>query len=59
MASTLSVAERQRKVPGSGLGLYIVRTVAERHGGTVAARSVPGSGAEFDMRIPLHSKDAA
>jgi signal transduction histidine kinase len=54
-----SVAERQRKVPGSGLGLYIVRTVAERHGGTVAARSVPGSGAEFDMTIPLHNEDAA
>ena len=48
-----SVAERQRKVPGSGLGLYIVRTVAERHGGTVAARSTPGSGAEFAMTIPL------
>jgi len=54
-----SVAERQRKVPGSGLGLYIVRTVAERHGGTVAARSRPGSGAEFDMTIPLHQEDAA
>ena len=53
-----SVAERQRKVPGSGLGLYIVRTVAERHGGTVAARSVPGSGAEFDMSIPLHLEEA-
>jgi two-component system sensor histidine kinase BaeS len=53
-----SVAERQRKVPGSGLGLYIVRTVAERHGGTVAARSVPGSGAEFDMTIPLHLEEA-
>jgi signal transduction histidine kinase len=52
-----SVAERQRKVPGSGLGLYIVRTVAERHGGTVAARSVPGSGAEFDMTIPLHLEE--
>jgi signal transduction histidine kinase len=52
-----SVAERQRKVPGSGLGLYIVRTVAERHGGTVAARSVPGSGAEFDMTIPLHEAE--
>jgi signal transduction histidine kinase len=54
-----SVAERQRKVPGSGLGLYIVRTVAERHGGTVAARSAPGSGAEFDMTIPLHKESAA
>jgi signal transduction histidine kinase len=53
-----SVAERQRKVPGSGLGLYIVRTVAERHGGTVAARSIPGSGAEFDMTIPLHRGEA-
>lgn len=53
-----SVAERQRKVPGSGLGLYIVRTVAERHGGSVAARSVPGSGAEFDMTIPLHREEA-
>jgi signal transduction histidine kinase len=54
-----SVAERQRKVPGSGLGLYIVRTVAERHGGTVAARSEPGKGAEFDLRVPLHHEDAA
>ncbi|MFZ0920051.1 MAG: HAMP domain-containing sensor histidine kinase [Candidatus Dormiibacterota bacterium] len=54
-----SVAERQRKVPGSGLGLYIVRTVAERHGGTVAARSVPGSGAEFDMTIPLHREEVS
>lgn len=53
-----SVAERHRKVPGSGLGLYIVRTVAERHGGTVAARSIPGSGAEFDMSIPMHLEEA-
>ncbi len=54
-----SVAERQRKVPGSGLGLYIVRTVAERHGGSVAARSAPGSGAEFDMTIPLLREEIA
>ena len=52
-----SVAERQRKVPGSGLGLYIVRTVAERHGGTVAARTVPGNGAEFEMIIPVHEQE--
>jgi signal transduction histidine kinase len=47
-----SVAERHRKVPGSGLGLYIVKTVCERHGGSVSARSEPGKGAEFEMVIP-------
>ena len=48
-----SVAERRRKVPGSGLGLYIVKTVAERHGGSVSARSEPGAGAEFEMIVPM------
>ena len=48
-----SVAERQRKVPGSGLGLFIVKTVAERHNGTVSARSAPGEGSEFEMIIPI------
>jgi signal transduction histidine kinase len=48
-----SVAERQRKVPGSGLGLFIVKTVAERHNGTVSARSASGEGAEFEMIIPV------
>ena len=47
-----SVAERHRKVPGSGLGLYIVKTVAERHGGSVSAHSEPGKGAEFEMVVP-------
>jgi two-component system OmpR family sensor kinase len=52
-----SVAERHRKVPGSGLGLYIVRTVAERHRGRVAARCIPGNGAEFEMIIPVHQEE--
>ena len=47
-----SVAERHRKVPGSGLGLYIVKTVAERHGGSATARSEPGKGAEFEISVP-------
>ncbi len=51
-----SPAERHRKVPGSGLGLYIVRTIAERHGGTVSAHSEPGQGAEFEMVVPREEK---
>lgn len=48
-----STAERHRKIPGSGLGLYIVRTIARRHGGDVTARSKPGEGAEFEIILPL------
>jgi signal transduction histidine kinase len=51
-----SVAERHRKVPGSGLGLYIVRTVAERHNGSVVARSKPGQGAEFEIILPMQTR---
>ena len=38
---------------GFGLGLYIVKTVAERHNGSVSARSRPGEGAEFEMILPM------
>ena len=52
-----SQEERKRKVPGSGLGLYIVKTVAERHHGTVVARSKPGEGAEFEFIIPMEQPE--
>ncbi len=41
-----------RTMPGSGLGLSIVRAVAERHGGQVRAGQAPGGGAAFWLRIP-------
>ena len=37
---------------GSGMGLAICRKVAERHGGTISARSSPGEGASFIIRLP-------
>ncbi len=41
-----------RDRPGSGLGLSIVRQVAEAHGGTVEARNADGGGAEVILRLP-------
>jgi len=42
-----------RSKPGSGLGLSIVKSVAERHGGTVVARNAEGGGAELGFSIPV------
>jgi signal transduction histidine kinase len=38
--------------PGSGLGLYIARSIAETHGGTIAVASAPGNGATFTVKLP-------
>jgi signal transduction histidine kinase len=38
--------------PGSGLGLYIARSIAETHGGTIAVSSAPGRGATFTVTLP-------
>jgi signal transduction histidine kinase len=38
---------------GTGLGLYIVRRVAEAHGGTVRVRSALGTGSEFTVELPV------
>lgn len=38
---------------GSGLGLYLVREIVERHGGKVGASSDPGNWAEFWLTLPI------
>ena len=43
---------RSRQTGGSGLGLSIVRKLAEAHGGSVAAASGPGPGSVFTITIP-------
>lgn len=38
--------------PGSGLGLFIARSIAETHGGTIGVSSAPGHGATFTVKLP-------
>ena len=38
---------------GTGLGLALVRAVAEGHGGRVRAQSTPGLGSRFELVLPL------
>jgi two-component system phosphate regulon sensor histidine kinase PhoR len=40
---------------GAGLGLSIVKHIAEAHGGSVAVRSTLGRGTTFTVRIPMIS----
>ncbi len=41
------------RVPGTGVGLAVVRELVERSGGTVAVGSAPGGGARFVITLPV------
>jgi signal transduction histidine kinase len=42
---------------GSGLGLSLVRHIAEAHGGSVEVESSPGKGSTFTLLLPQERKD--
>jgi signal transduction histidine kinase len=54
-----SDAARNREGGGVGLGLAIVRTVAEAHGGSVSVRSTRGQGSAFEIAMPVSTPSAA
>jgi signal transduction histidine kinase len=44
--------DASRSQRGLGLGLTLVRAVAEAHGGSAAVGDAPGGGARFQLRLP-------
>jgi signal transduction histidine kinase len=51
-------ADKARRRGGAGLGLAIARQIAEAHGGGIEARSEPGRGSTFVLRISQNSPTA-
>ena len=47
-----------RKFEGTGLGLAMVKLLAELHGGTVAAESSEGQGSRFTVWLPIRPREA-
>lgn len=45
-------------VKGTGLGLFIVKTMVEAHQGQIQVASLPGNGSKFTVRLPLHQSDS-
>lgn len=44
---------KQQEEIGSGLGLFAVQKIAEKHGGTISFESKEGVGSTFTLKIPL------
>ena len=50
--------KEHKRVKGSGLGLFIVRSVARRHGGNAWVESIVDDGSTFKIDIPLNADNA-
>jgi signal transduction histidine kinase len=46
-----------RRCEGSGIGLYLAKSLAEMHGGSIEVRSEYGKGSEFIVKLPLYLID--
>ncbi|OPZ06961.1 MAG: Non-motile and phage-resistance protein [candidate division BRC1 bacterium ADurb.BinA364] len=45
-------------IEGSGIGLYVVKAIADAHDGLVEAESIPGEITTFRLTLPLEGPDA-
>jgi len=46
----------RQEYEGTGMGLAICKKIVERHGGSITAKSAPGGGATFIVKLPIEHK---
>lgn len=49
--------DESRGTKGTGLGLFIVKSIIDAHGGTISVESPPGQGATFRFTLPSATPD--
>jgi signal transduction histidine kinase len=47
-----------RNIPGTGLGLYLVKHLVELHGGEITCESAPGKGSTFCVHLPVSQPES-
>ena len=50
-------AARSTRTGGAGLGLSMVRKIAQAHGGYMTLDSIPGLGSTFALHLPLEGME--
>jgi CheY-like chemotaxis protein/AraC-like DNA-binding protein len=51
-------SKTQGRIEGTGIGLYLVKTYSELHGGGIRVVSEEGTGTSFILTMPLQAKEA-